>query len=290
MSLVVAEATDDGPRIVSDTRVVFPEGPRSSFKTGTLKAIVVGRYVTICFAGDVLAGLEGVRSFARELGEGRPVDDLLPRLQELASNDRRIVEFIVANGEAGSQVTRIRNGGVERCLQFGWIGDQHGFDRFQRERNRPPHSMSALESHLPPATRIMATLRRAMQAVIDDPAIESVADFCVAVAYKPTGFEYLGSTFIHVGRDIRVEPGENLISKMAHSVEEGGYAVSVVEPAEAGTPALGLNFPRARLGILYLPLEFDGAQVISDISPNDFAKVVLERFGVPMKNPMLRYG
>jgi len=136
----------------------------------------------------------------------------------------------------------------------------------------------------------MATLRRAMQAVIDDPAIESVADFCVAVAYKPTGFEYLGSTFIHVGRDIRVEPGENLISKMAHSVEEGGYAVSVVEPAEAGTPALGLNFPRARLGMLYLPLEFDGAQVISDISPNDFAKVVLERFGVPMKNPMLRYG
>jgi len=76
VSLVVAEATDDGPRIVSDTRVVFPEGPRSSFKTGTLKAIVVGRYVTICFAGDVLAGLEGVRSFARELGEGRPVDDL----------------------------------------------------------------------------------------------------------------------------------------------------------------------------------------------------------------------
>jgi hypothetical protein len=48
---------------------------------------------------------------------------------------------------------------------------------------------------------------------------------------------------------------------MAHSVEEGGYAVSVVEPADPGTPALGLNLPRARLGMLYLPLEFDGAQV-----------------------------
>jgi hypothetical protein len=146
-----------------------------------------------------------------------------------------------------------------------------------------------LESQLPPSTKTMATLRRAMQAVIDDPAIESVGDFGVAVAYKPTGFEYLGSTFIHVGRDILVKSGENLISKMAQSVEEGEYSVSVVEPADPGTPALGLNFPRARLGMLYLPLEFDDAQVISDVSPNDFAKVVRKRFGVTMKNPMLRY-
>jgi hypothetical protein len=136
----------------------------------------------------------------------------------------------------------------------------------------------------------MARLQRAMQVVIDEPAIDSVGDFCVAATYKPNGFEYLGSTFIHVGRDIRVEPGENLISKMAQSVEEGGYAVSVVGPLEPGTPALGLNFPRARLGMLYLPLEFDGGQFISDVSPNDFPRAVLERFGVSMKDPMLCHG
>jgi hypothetical protein len=134
----------------------------------------------------------------------------------------------------------------------------------------------------------MNTLQRAMRAVIDDPSIESVNDFCVAVAYLPNGFEYLGSSFIHVGRDLQVEPGENIIPKLAQSVEEGGYSVSVVEPAEPGTPALGLNFPRARLGMLYLPLEFDEPQVISDVSPNDFSKVVLHRFGVAMKDPLLR--
>lgn len=128
-----------------------------------------------------------------------------------------------------------------------------------------------------------------MKAVIDDPAIDSVADFDVAIGYGATGFQYLGSLFIHVGRDISVRPGENLISKMAQPVEEGGYAVSVVEPAEPGTPALGLSFPRARLGMLYLPLEYEGAQVISDVSPNDFPEAVLERFGVAMKQPGLRY-
>ena len=75
---------------------------------------------------------------------------------------------------------------------------------------------------------------------------------------------------------------------MAQPVEEGGYAVSVVEPEKPGTPALGLSFPRARLGMLYLPLKFDGAEVFHDVSANDFPKVVLERFGVSMKLPLLR--
>jgi hypothetical protein len=291
VSLVVAEATDDGPRIVSDTRVLFPEGPRSSFKTGTLKAIVVARDVTICFAGDVIAGLEGVRGFARGLGEGHSVDDLLPALQEFSSAKRRIVEFIVATGERSSQLRLIHSGVVERALPFAWIGDQLAFERFQRERNRPRDFVWSLveTSDLPPATRIMTTLIRAMRATIEDPAIESVADFCIPVAFTPRGFEYLGSVFIYVGRDIHVRPGEDLIARMLQPAEEGGYAVSVVEPAEPGTPALGLNFPRARLGMVYLPLEFDGAQVIWDVSPDDFAKVVLDRFGVAMKNPPLQH-
>lgn len=290
MSLVVAEATDDGPRIVSDTRVVFPAGQRSSYKNGTLKAIVIARNVTICFAGDVVAGLAGVREFARGLGEGRLFDDLLLKLQVLTSDNRRMVEFIVVNVDADSHLTRIRNGEIERDLQSAWIGDKQGFERFQAERLKQPDSTTVwVESALSPAARVMTKLQRAMKAVIDDPAIESVDDFCVSVAYRPTGFDYLESTFVQLGRDVRIESGENILSRMVQPVEEGGYAVSVVPPAEPGTPALGLNFPQARLGILYLPLEFDDGQVISDISPNDFAKIVLERFNVTMIDPLLRY-
>ena len=222
MSLVVADATDDGPRIVSDTRISFPEGPRVNFKTDALKAIVITCEITICFAGDVVLGLDGVREFAREIRKGRPIDDLLARLQELASQIRRSVEFIVATGTSRSQLIRFRKSGIEHRLLTAWIGDQDGFERFQRERNTPPDTTTArLESTLSPAVRVMAILRRSMQAVIDDPAIASVGDFSVAVGYKATGFEYLGSTFIHVGRDIQIKSGDNLIGKMAQPVEEG---------------------------------------------------------------------
>jgi hypothetical protein len=76
---------------------------------------------------------------------------------------------------------------------------------------------------------------------------------------------------------------------MAQPVEEGGFAVTVVEPTHPGTPALGLSFPRAHLGMVFLPLEYDQAQVIEGVSPNDYARVVQKRFGVAMKDPPMRY-
>ena len=85
-----------------------------------------------------------------------------------------------------------------------------------------------------------------------------------------------------------IKPGDSLVAKMAQSVEEGGYAVSVVEPANPGTPALGFSFPRARLGMLYLPLEYDEAQIIKDVSPNHFVDEIRKRFDVEMSEPMLR--
>jgi hypothetical protein len=153
MSLVVVQIVDNRPLIVSDTRVAFPDGPRSSFKTGTLKAIIIARDVTICFAGDVSAGLDAVRHFAAEIEAGGPVEGLIPHLQETASNERRVVEFIVAIGGDVPELIRIAGGRGERGLQVAWIGDQNAFEMFQRERHRPSRWPPEFESRLPPATR-----------------------------------------------------------------------------------------------------------------------------------------
>jgi len=286
MSLVVAVSTPEGPRIVSDTRVSDP-GQRHSYKTGTLKAVVLRRDLTLCFSGQVAGGLEGIRRSAADVYAGGSIEDLISRLR--TQSEALPVEFLVAEEEQGG-LTRIRDGEVEDGLQTTWIGDQAAFERFQRARRfLDEHQLEAtLMAGLPRGARAMSRLQRAMKAVIDDPAVESVDDFCVGVALGRGGFEYLASFFIHVGRDIQVQPGDDLVNKMAQPVEEGGFAVSVVEPAESGTPALGLSFPRARLGMLYLPLRYDEAPVIRDVSPNGYARTVKELFGVAMKDPTLR--
>jgi hypothetical protein len=223
MSLVVAQATEDGPRIVSDTRVGFPYERRSNFKTGTLKVIVVTRKVAVCFAGDVSICLDGVRGFARRLREREPLDDAVAVFRELTSDSRRHVEFIVANADADSRLTRVRDGRIERALPAAWIGDQDAFERFQQERHKPiEEPWCKVMDQLPPGAKAISRLGRAMEAVIDDPAIASVDDFCVRVATKEGDFNYLEQTFVHVGRNITVRSGEDLIAKMAQPVEEGG--------------------------------------------------------------------
>lgn len=291
MSLVVAHATDDGPRVVSDTRITFPGGPRSSFKTGSLKAVTLTPQIAVCLAGDVHLGMRGIRAAGALLGAGAAMSDVVVALTELTADERRVVEFLVAEGPGRPQITRIASGRVEAALSTAWIGDRAAFERFQQAwHTEEEPSWEPLLAGPPASTVTMSRLQRAMRAVIDDPAVESVDDFCVPVAYKEAGFEYLGSAFVHVGRDFALPPGiVDMAAAMIRPVEEGGYAVSVVEPEHPGTPALGLSFPVARLGMLYLPLRFDRAEVLTDVSPNDFRRVVLERYGVAMHDPLLRY-
>jgi hypothetical protein len=287
MSLVVAEATPDGARIVSDTRVLHPGRPLA-YKTGTLKAIVLRRDLTVCFTGEVEAGLGAIRQVASDLYGGRDVEGLLSTLQ--GQSRQRSVDFLVAADGRGWQLARIREGAIDRALESTWIGDQEAFERFQSTRLSAPEPFTeALEAGLGPGLNSMRRLGNAMDAVIADSTIESVDHFCVRVARGREGFEYMGSMFVFVGRDFELSDGDEVISKMAQPVEEGGFAVTVVEPAHPGTPALGLSFPRAQLGMLFLPLEYDQAQVIEHVSPNDYARLVQERFGVAMKDPPMRY-
>lgn len=199
------------------------------------------------------------------------------------------VEFILAVEGEEWQLARIHSGHVEKGLNSAWIGDPEAFERFQRARHAPNPFLGIIEEKVGPGASRLMRLGTAMEAVISDPTIASVDHFCVRVALQPDGFQYLSAFFIYVESDIQMQAGDDLINQMAQSVAEGGYTVTIVEPSEPGTPALGLSFPRARLGIIFLPLAYDNAQVLHNVSPNAFASVVQERFGVEMKDPPLRH-
>jgi hypothetical protein len=290
MSLVVAEATEEGARIVSDTRVRYPGLPLA-YKTGTLKTVVLRRDVAVSFVGDVEVGLGAIRQVDADLKADTAPDGVVSTLQDHTARAPDAADFIVAVDGQDWQLTRISGGQLERGLNSAWIGDQRAFERFQRVRHASPDPFrDVLEKGLGAGSKVILRLGDAMNAVIGDPSVETVDQFCVRVARLDDGFQYLASIFIYVERDFKIEPGDEMVNKMAQPVEEGGYAVAIVEPAEPGTPALGLSFPRARLGMVFLPLLYDQAQVIRDVSPNDFAHEVQERFGVAMKDPSLRYG
>lgn len=115
MSLVVAQKTADGPRIVSDTRVTHPDERRPSFKAGTLKAVVVRRNLTVCFAGEVALGLNSIRELAEALDryEVDNTDGLLNLLYKRASTTGS-VDFLIATAMPDSQLARVLPNSIER--------------------------------------------------------------------------------------------------------------------------------------------------------------------------------
>lgn len=235
--------------------------------------------------------MTAVRNFASQVRSNTvPVEDLVSGLSRISDNDRRPVEFIIAFGNKSYQLIRIRPGVIENDIKFAWIGSQLAFERFQEERLKSVDSPTIfVEKMLSEPQRIMSRLSKAMEATIQDPAIKSTGSFAVRVAHGKNGFEYLGSVFVYLERDITINSGEDIFSRMATPVEQGGFQLCIVEPKEPGVGALGLCFPNARLGIIFIPLEFDGGEVIRNISPNDFSTAVLSSYGVQMQEPLLRY-
>lgn len=280
MSLVVAQATEFGPRITSDIQVSRWDERNPILKNGTLKTIVLSQTVAICFAGNVAEGLQGVREFSSGLNAGRSIDDLLPALGKVSASGS--ADFIVAQRDRVNQLTRVTELGIEYRLPIAWIGDQKGFEQFQRARNLlSPDS----GSDNTPQT-VMSTLRKAMRAVIDDPSIQNVGGFEVAVANTQVGFEYLGSVFAHPGQSVSISmPVDDLIPYMIQPAEQGGYTACLVEPVLAGVPAAAVYFPTGRLALMFLPLEFDTAQVVTNIQPAEFVSTIQDRFGIALKPP-----
>ena len=287
MSLVVAEVTANGVCIVSDTHITEQGGLLRPTLRDTIKAIIISLEIVISYAGDVIAGLQGARGFAQGLSDGRTPNECLTELQALSTVERRPVQFLAAVGQT---LTRIRNGNVESELRVAWVGDQLAFERFQEERHSPQVDGKEMLRHLSDGARVMSTLTRCLDAVIDDEHIGSVSGFVVRVAQRPAGFSYLSQAFVSPGREFTFLPGEDLISKMAQPVEMGGYTGCVVEPLEPGIPVLGVCFPNARLGYIHQPLVHDEPSLIRYTSMNGFVQAAFEQCNVRLQAPLLRYG
>ena len=288
MSLIVAQSSPQGPRIVSDTRVEFLNGRQSKIRIGTLKAVPVSPSLAICFAGNVELGLDAIRRSAELVSQGHSRSDVEELLRSSSTVENSSTAFLVTDATTHSQITKIEGGEVEPGLNTAWIGDFDAFEAFQLARHGRPSPPEELSNSISEGAMLCSVLPDAMQYVINSTHFPTVGDFCATLVADQGTFMYLGSVFIHVGRDFTLDPNRELISQMVRPVSEGGYSVCVVEPEEPGTAALGLSFSKAHLATIYLPLVFDEAQVIEDVRPSDFPSRIFEQFGVRMKFPVLR--
>jgi hypothetical protein len=282
MTLVVAHAFSDGPRLVGDTQLTAETGRPNAYSAGALKVVILERGLSVGFAGGALSGQDAVLEVGAKAAAGYNPTEVTRTLRRAA--DRTGDEFIVATLFPEPSLTLIRRKSVTLGLANAWIGDRAAFGRFQRyfhgagalprvsERVRTPIISAAEQDR---AQR----LAPAMMQVIEDDAAPGVAGFPIFVVPTRRGFKYESVAVLAADHDQEVRPEDGWVNADWGTAAEGGFGYAVKTPDEPGIGAVGAYFPHGGFGILHYPARYRQAIAFRETTEEEFRQAVEAEFG-----------
>lgn len=295
MTLVVGRLVDGFVRIVADSQIssaisvspmldldaatldCFETRFRTPFE-GALKILAVSPDAAIAYSSrNIDHALNAIRVAFESLG--RPLSvvsagELAKQLVSSTANGDH--EFIVASR---SKFHILKAGRVEADQDVAWIGDQKGFEEYQRLYHRSPTSAQLSEGDA-----ICVRMSDAISGVISEgklPSIGGVPITLTANGCEGDGFRYLG----HVrGYDFHRVSGFSTPQSVLHSrsAADGGYNYSLLVPSRPGVPAVGVHISQPRMGALFLPLRCNKPIVINDVSASQFIDKIVDLYGVEL--------
>lgn len=239
MSLVVARRIRNAIAIVSDTHLTERQAGRPvHILRGVIKAISLGPYLTICFAGDVRVAGHTILRCAQEWLSLTP-DDLIKEFSKVhlgLLHAENAADFILAfaNPSNPSRLVSIKGGQSVDC-DTAWIGDAAAFEEFQRQFHAPEPGnildagsasldFPADSDHPDMPPELLRKMRFAMQSIINDPRIRSVGGFVVPLMTTSKDLRYL-EYFYSQTASMDLEVLEGLTEIPIGSAEDGHYSM-----------------------------------------------------------------
>ena len=230
VTLVVARASGDSVRIVSDLRVTDAHDIRRGYPFGILKVVTLGPRLCVALAGPVDPGLDALRAIASEAAS---FDEVLLGLAGRSARPDG-PEFLIV-GSAPSRIARVRAGVIEDAMTIGWIGDIDAFNEFQRlSAQVDQHPVAGLE----PQHALAAQMMMAFNGLIGG-AVASVGEARVAVASFPDRQLHYQSGAVANPPPQSIPSGVPTPIRFG-TAAEGGHAYSILTPTKPGPGAIGL--------------------------------------------------
>lgn len=278
MTLVVGIRFGARFQIQSDSLITHRDAVRPNTVPGRLKSVVLHPLLCVSFAGSADVGIDAVRNLGVTPDSQFDPQHVLDSLKESHDRSRDSVDFLVCSLAQESGFTKISGGTVAQGGDRYWIGDPDAVNEFQArfEATQPPQG----------APEEFADLSRSLQAfnsLLREHSLPTVGGFGFRAASSESGFRYMeGATAFY--------PSQSIPSGISTTLKfggpaHGGFAYSVLVPAQPGQPALGVHLFQGRLGYLYLPLERDDAVEYTDVSHEEFRRRVLADHAVDINGP-----
>jgi hypothetical protein len=309
MTLIVARRSATSVRLCGDSKITDLNAIRGGYLSGALKVVVLDDDLCVAFAGGIEDALSTIRRLdARRratLGESLPPEDAEEILRAAAASSDGRVEFLLATRRP-LRLLRIRSSGVEES-DYLWVGDKDAFEAYQHHLHQPSELAVRLaaptdelgEQHAEMAKQSRAAepehfkrlglsgdaiddflgwreIMTAMQDVIADPTIATVAEIWIGAIGDDRGFRYLFRVQETGGTPL---PGDERPIKFPSSAAEGGFGYALLVP-NPGVGAVGIYFMQGRLGALFHPLAADRAIPYPNIEQEDFRASVRHDYGL----------
>ncbi len=269
--------------MVSDMLIQPVSGAPVTWKDWGIKVVIPYPQLCVGCAGGDLHADQAIYRLKQETAtwaQAEQVIDLFLHYHKasLRDPDKCPTSFLLAFGDSLKPITTIRSGIVQQHGDFGWIGSQRAFNRFQKAR----------ASHRGEEQ----TLTKAMQEVIDDPVIDEVGGMPYQVVHSrehpesqdPASFHY---PVRYHNKKPATERSDNdgKISWTAGPSSSGSYSIFVMRATKHdGERNAALYFPQGGFGIYYSPQKGGilRPEVIPDSEDKDFAQILRDRHGAEL--------
>ncbi len=279
MTLVVARIDSEKIFIESDSKITDDRLVRSDPLCGLMKTLILNPLLCISFAGKVYYAELAIKRFFENKIES--INTLLNMLLGVNTESEDSTDFIVAtiHGRV-PRLFKVSNGEVTKNIQNAWIGDQEGFEIYQRE-------FHAQEVEMP----LKDKMRKSFRTVIDSAEVDSIGDFHISTELNheicPDHPVFLHALKIEIEvtepQTIQLE-GKGQYKPIPLGTTAGGsHGLSYLITVSPNYHGVAIHFTHGNFGVLFCPqLDFKGI-LISGVEGREFVEYIKNKYNIPLQ-------
>lgn len=303
MSLIVARKDGNILRIVSDTKLTYPNHETKHLKTapidGTLKSIIINPKLCISFAGIVVNAKDAIE----KIKDTDSYDTVVNLLYEahLASNLK--TEFIICTNTPSLIIHEIKNS-ESRSVSASWIGDADAYNSFQESMLGNPNEKTESNTQVKqdqiedPATqsrsgmfykelnfsievakmesKLLSKMVSAMDYVIEKGNLDSVGGFRISITCED---EFKYDKYLKLYRsNFSFEAADHAIGH--GSAGEGAYSLNFIGSSD-NNQTIALHVKQGHFGIIYHKNDKNWSETkVIPLDEVDFLDFLKETYGI----------
>jgi hypothetical protein len=267
MTVVIARRFGERVRLLSDTMISDRAAVRANIIPGTLKALVIDRFVSIAFAGDISTAMEAIANASAAYSAHRDLDALIDQLHRAGRANlgtQRACDFIIVGHVRGAEIFRILDGQIMQAETGTFIGDGATWAYIRSlETSLPIDGEFGTDEYSSPEERRFDRAATRLRFAPAEHASAGVGGFLIPMLCSPYGHCYTSEAGVHAWDEVHIPGGLTPQQIADRASGQTQFSYHMIAPRRRGVAVVGAFLEQAQVGYIYSPMRLQGVQSIT---------------------------